>query len=223
MVRFTPLLLYSRGKSTRYPLDRRQCRPQSRSGLCEDEKNRTASAHAVARHCTEIAFPAFMMYINYLYFYIGWSSPYRPAWILAALWSVNLPTLGTIPCSFRTVDVGCYFSWAYKGKSRVSAERCRVAKEHCLAVRLSFVMRCNSAYAWLESRRGPTQTKLWGNCELCLANQQLVARVFVRPEANYKADRVTPVTVWLHEDTQERKWLPFVNKRTFLCSLLDVY
>jgi hypothetical protein len=47
--------------------------------------------------------------------------------------------------------------------------------------------------------------KVVGHCELCLAKQQLVARLSVLPEANYKEDRITLVTVWIYEDTQERK------------------
>jgi hypothetical protein len=39
VVSFTPLPLYPRGKSPRYPLDRRLGEPQSRSGPCEQEKN----------------------------------------------------------------------------------------------------------------------------------------------------------------------------------------
>jgi hypothetical protein len=38
-VSFTPLPLYSLGKSPRYPLDRRLGGPQSRSGRCGEEKN----------------------------------------------------------------------------------------------------------------------------------------------------------------------------------------
>jgi hypothetical protein len=39
MVSFTPLPLNPRGKGSRYPLDRRPARPQSRSGHCGEEKN----------------------------------------------------------------------------------------------------------------------------------------------------------------------------------------
>jgi hypothetical protein len=38
VVGFTPRPLYSRGKNTRYPLDRRLCGPQSRSGRRGEEK-----------------------------------------------------------------------------------------------------------------------------------------------------------------------------------------
>jgi hypothetical protein len=39
VVSFTPLPLYPRGKSPRYPLDRRQSGPQSRSGRRGEQKN----------------------------------------------------------------------------------------------------------------------------------------------------------------------------------------
>jgi hypothetical protein len=39
VVSFTPLPLYPRGKSPRYPLDRKLGGPQSRSGRCGEEKN----------------------------------------------------------------------------------------------------------------------------------------------------------------------------------------
>jgi hypothetical protein len=57
MVSFTPLPLYSRGKSPRYPLYRRMGGPQSPSGHCGEEKNlapagnRTRAYQLVARCC----------------------------------------------------------------------------------------------------------------------------------------------------------------------------
>jgi hypothetical protein len=39
VISFTSLSLYPQGKSPRYPLDRRLCGPQSRSGCCGEEKN----------------------------------------------------------------------------------------------------------------------------------------------------------------------------------------
>jgi hypothetical protein len=64
-VSFTPRPLYSRGKSLRYPLDRRLGGPQSRSGPCGEEnkslastENRTPAIHLPACRCFDGAIPA---------------------------------------------------------------------------------------------------------------------------------------------------------------------
>jgi hypothetical protein len=50
VVRFTPLPLSTRGKSPRYPLDRRQGGPQSRSGRRGEEKITIAAGHRQIIH-----------------------------------------------------------------------------------------------------------------------------------------------------------------------------
>jgi hypothetical protein len=65
VVSFTPLLLYHRGKSTRYPLDMRLSGPQTWSGLCAEEENRFRESNSdpsalqpVPRRYTDWAIPA---------------------------------------------------------------------------------------------------------------------------------------------------------------------
>jgi hypothetical protein len=65
VVSFTPLPLYTRGKSLRYPLDGRLGGPQSQSGRCREEKNlfpllgiEPPAVHPVSRRYTEWAIPA---------------------------------------------------------------------------------------------------------------------------------------------------------------------
>jgi hypothetical protein len=69
VVSFTPLPLYSRGKSTRYPLDRSLGGPQSRSGRSGEGKkssiaeNRSRTFQPVARHYTDWAIPTHGWYL----------------------------------------------------------------------------------------------------------------------------------------------------------------
>jgi hypothetical protein len=64
VVSFTPLPLYPRGKSSRYPLDRRLGGPQSRSGQRGEEKvldptgTRTPALRSSGHHYTDYAIPA---------------------------------------------------------------------------------------------------------------------------------------------------------------------
>jgi hypothetical protein len=148
VVSFTPRPLNSRGRSPRYPLDRRLGGPQSRSGRRGEEKilcpNSNPSVfQPVASRCTGYAIPAHKVWVYPQYFFRPMNSP----------WSLCVWVCGCLCTPL--------FFFSFFCAPRVVSKRSRplvLSRTSCLCyVRLC---RNKSCAGWIIRKRSPIKCKI---------------------------------------------------------------